>query len=139
MYCLDASVIVNSFFPKEQNSQFSSKLMQNIRVSQAVVYLPEIVLPEISSAIARGTDNPELAMEFVEQILKVPTFIFIPVERDISFLASEIAAECRLKGADSIYVATAKYFDVPLVTLDSDQREKARKLIKVFHPKEITP
>ncbi|MBU0951954.1 MAG: PIN domain-containing protein [Elusimicrobia bacterium] len=96
MYCIDASVIVNSFFPKESNYQFSSKLIKTIRISQTAVYLPEIILPEISSAIARGTNDSELAIEFVEQILAIPTFNFIPVERDISFLAAEIASKYRL-------------------------------------------
>ncbi|OGS21905.1 MAG: hypothetical protein A2252_09065 [Elusimicrobia bacterium RIFOXYA2_FULL_39_19] len=137
MYCIDASVIVNSFFPKESNYQYSSKLINSIRVLQKAVYLPEIILPEISSAIARGTNDSALAIEFVEQILTIPTFNFIPIDREISFLAAEIASKYRLKGADSIYVATAKYFDVPLITLDLDQKEKASPLIDVFTPKEI--
>jgi len=39
--------------------------MQNIRDRGITIIIPEIVLPEISSAITRGKDNPEKALEFV--------------------------------------------------------------------------
>ena len=137
MYCLDASVILNSFFPKEIHHQYSSKLLKTIHSDGINIYLPEIILPEISSAIARGTNDSILAIEFIEQLMAVPTFNFIPIDREISFIAAELAAKYRLRGADSIYVATSKYFDVPLITLDQHQKEKANQCINVFTPKEI--
>ena len=137
MYCIDASVIVNSFFPGESHHQDSRELMKKIQTNQINVYLPEIILPEVSSAIARGTNDSDLAIEFVEQLLAIPTFNFIPIDREISFLAAELAARYKLKGADAIYVATAKYFNTPLITLDLHQKEKAHLCINVFTPKEI--
>ena len=37
-----------------------------------------------------------------------------------------LAAELGLRGADSVYVAVASRLDLPLVTFDIDQRERAR-------------
>jgi len=137
MYCLDASVILNSFFLKESHHQYSHELLKTIQNEGISIYLPEIVLPEVSSAIGRGTNDSKLAIEFAEELLSVPTFNFIPIDREISFLAAELAARYKLKGADAIYVATAKYFNVPLITLDLQQKEKAHHSINVFTPKEI--
>ena len=45
--------------------------------------------------------------------------------------AAHLAAELGLRGADSTYVAVAARLDLPLVTLDIDQGERAAKRIKV--------
>jgi len=137
MYCIDASVIVNSFFPKESQHQYSYELMKYIHASQTIVYLPELVLPEISSAIVRGTADSELAIEFIKQMLAIPFFNYIPIDRDISFSAAEIAAISKLKGADAIYIAVSKYFNISLITLDIRQKEKGSSFIQVYTPKEI--
>ena len=60
------------------------------------------------------------------------------MEMDHSLLleAAQLAAELGLRGADSTYVAVAARLDLPLVTLDVDQRERAGKRVKVM---EISP
>ena len=60
------------------------------------------------------------------------------MEMDHSLLleAAQLAAELGLRGADSTYVAVATRLDLPLVTLDVDQRERAGKRVKVM---EISP
>ena len=46
--------------------------------------------------------------------------------------AAKLAAELGLRGADSTYVAVAARLDLPLMTLDIDQREKAAKRIEIL-------
>lgn len=137
MYCIDASVITNSFFSKESHHKESHELLKHIRDNQISVYFPEIVLPEISSAISRGTNDANLAIEFIEELLAIPSFNFIPIDREISFLAAELAARYKLRGADAIHVATAKYFNIPLITLDLHQKENAKLCVNTFTPKEV--
>lgn len=57
MYCIDASVFINSEIEGEQFHDYSAKLMQTIKKEGITIIVPEIALPEISSAIARGTDD----------------------------------------------------------------------------------
>ena len=49
------------------------------------------------------------------------------VEMDNSLLreAAKLTAQLGLRGADSTYIAVASRLDLPLVTLDTDQRERA--------------
>ncbi|MFQ6088646.1 MAG: type II toxin-antitoxin system VapC family toxin [Candidatus Methanofastidiosia archaeon] len=136
MYCLDASVLVNSFMKKEKHHKASKELRERMKKEGTSAILPEIVLPEVSSAIARGTDDPHLALEFVKNLRNIPNFIFIPIDSEISNLATKFAAERKLKGVDSVYVAISYIFNVKLITLDKEQKEKSKDLIDVLTPEE---
>jgi len=48
----------------------------------------------------------------------------------------EIAAACALRGADAVYVATARRMDATLLTLDRELRERAEPMAKVRTPGE---
>ena len=61
----------------------SRKLFNKIEREEIIIILPEIILPEVSSAIARGTDNIQLALEFIEDMKNIRNFIFIPIDREI--------------------------------------------------------
>ena len=136
MYCLDASVITNSFIIREEFHEFSKKLMDKIREKDISVVLPEIVLPEVASAIGRGVNNEKIALAFVETMRKIPNFTFIPIDRELSLLSSRFAAENRLRGCDAVYVAVAYLFDAKLITLDRQQKERANGLIEAMTPME---
>lgn len=136
MYCLDASVITNSVIEKEEHHEFSKKLLDKIEEEKILVIVPEIILPEIASAIARGTDDEKKALDFVNKLVEFPNFIFIPVDRELALLSSDIAAKYRLRGSDSIYVSICKLFELKLITLDKEQKERAIKVIEVKTSKE---
>ncbi|MCX9011672.1 MAG: type II toxin-antitoxin system VapC family toxin [Candidatus Methanoperedens sp.] len=123
MYCIDASVFINAEIEGEEFHEYSAKLMQNIKDRGITIIVPEIVLPEISSAIARGTDDTENAWEFVKELKQIPNIVFIPVDRELADHASQLAAEYRLRGCDSIYVAVASLFRAKLISLDRQQIE----------------
>jgi len=46
--------------------------------------------------------------------------------------AAQLAAQLGLRGADSTYVTVAARLDLPLMTLDIDQKERAARRIKVL-------
>ena len=49
MYCIDASVIINSEIEGEDFHEYSRDLMKHIREKNIMVFVPEIVCAEISS------------------------------------------------------------------------------------------
>lgn len=134
MYCLDASVIVNSIIEKEDYHEHSKNLMLKIKNQNILVVLPEIALPEIASAISKGTGNAELSLQFIKELRRIPNFVFIPVDADISDFASRLAAEKQLRGADAVYVAIASIFNMKLITLDEEQRRKSKDIVKAITP-----
>ena len=136
MYCIDASVFINSEIEGEQFHEYSAKLMQKIRERGITIIVPEIVLPEISSAIARGTDDPENALEFVKELKQIPNIVFVPIDMELAEESSRLAAQYRLRGCDAIYVAVAFMFNARLISLDKQQSERAAECIEVATPRE---
>lgn len=136
MYCIDASVITNSEIEKEELHEYSKKLMQRIKKEGITVIVPEIVLPEIASALSRGTEDAEKALKFVKELRRLPNFVFIPIDSELADSASDLAAKYGLRGCDSIYAAAASLFGIKLITLDSEQRTKASECINALTPQE---
>ncbi|MBU4481622.1 PIN domain-containing protein [Candidatus Parcubacteria bacterium] len=97
--------------------------------------LLSIAFPEIASAIARGTKNPQDALAFCRELRKLPSFVFISIDETISQLSVEIASKYFLKGADSIYVAIALKYGISLATLDKDQEKKGSKIVNIVNIK----
>lgn len=136
MYCIDASVFINSIIEGEQFHEYSAKLMQKIKNKGITIIVPEIALPEISSAIARGTNDTLKALDFVRELIQIPNVVFVPIDRELADEASRIAAEYRLRGCDAIYAAVAYMFNVKLITLDKQQSERGSECIDVASPQE---
>lgn len=136
MYCIDASVIINSELDGEKFHEHSARLMVKIREKGITIIVPEIILPEISSAISRGTDDTEKPLESVEELKQIPNIVFIPIDRELTDNASRLAAEYRLRGCDAIYVAVASMFSARLISLDKQQSERAADYIEVATPLE---
>jgi predicted nucleic acid-binding protein len=102
MYCLDASVLINSEIEGEEHHEFSRRLIDKIRENRIAVVVPEIALPEVASAIARGTGDADKALEFVKTLRQLPNFVFVPIDRELSDSSSKLAAEHKLRGCDAI-------------------------------------
>jgi len=134
MYCIDASVIVNAQLPKEPYSSESKAVLDLIKQRNMKVFLPEVVIPEITSALTRATKDPKIAYEFAMSLRDLSNFSFVPVDSHLANLAAWIISKTNLKGADAIYVALAFDYNLELITLDREQLEKSKKLIKVRKP-----
>lgn len=93
---------------------------------------PSLLLAEIGGAISRRTTS-SLALKAIEQVQSLPGLQLIEMEHSLIRDAAHLAAELGLRGADSTYVAVAARLDLPLITLDADQRQRAAKHVKVLN------
>ena len=91
---------------------------------------PSLVLAEIGGAISRRT-TPSLGRKAIEQVQNLPGLQLIGMENSLLLEAAQLAARLGLRGADPVYVAVAARLDLPLATLDIDQRERASKRIRI--------
>ena len=96
---------------------------------------PSLLLAELGGAISRRT-TPSLGLKAIQQVQNLPGLQLVEMDHSLLLEAAQLAAELGLRGADSTYVAVAARLDLPLVTLDVDQRERAGKRVKVM---EISP
>ena len=96
---------------------------------------PSLLLAELGGAISRRT-TASLGLKAIQQVQNLPGLQLVEMDHSLLLEAAQLAAELGLRGADSTYVAVAARLDLPLVTLDVDQRERAGKRVKVM---EISP
>jgi predicted nucleic acid-binding protein len=92
---------------------------------------PSLLLAEIGGAISRRTTS-SLGLKAVEYVQSLPGLQLVEMEDSLLREAAKLAAELGLRGADSTYVAVAARLDLPLITLDIDQRERAKKRVTVL-------
>lgn len=92
---------------------------------------PSLLLAEVGGAISRRTTS-SLGLKAVEQLQNLSGLQLIEMEHSLIQEAAQLADELRLRGADSVYVAVAARLDVPLATLDADQRGKSIYRITVL-------
>lgn len=92
---------------------------------------PSLLLAEIGGAISRRTTS-SLGLKAIEYVQNLPGLQLVEMEDSLLREAAQLAAELGLRGADSTYVAVAARLDLPLITLDIDQRERAKKRVTVL-------
>jgi predicted nucleic acid-binding protein len=131
---IDASVFVSAFTPTETAHQASKAVMLSIRQQAVPIIVPVLVLPEISAALARGQNKPDLGKAFVQELKNFPNTTFIDLDSSLADLAVEVAANHRLRGSDAVYAAVALRFGTQLITLDREQLERLPKVLDVRAP-----
>jgi predicted nucleic acid-binding protein len=133
---VDASVLINAFNPAEPHHADSNRLMAHVRSHGIPVIAPTLALPEVAAAIARTTGDSETAQRFAEQLRILPGLILVPLDETLALQSAQVAAENRLRGSDAVYGATALRFGSPLVTLDGEQLERLKPMLRTLTPRQ---
>ena len=136
MVVIDASVYVSRLRRQEVYHVESVRLLEAITAHEVSVLCPEILLPEVAAALARGLDDTELACRAAAHLRRLPGHRFVAVDRALSGAAARLAAECRLRGCDAIYAALAQREGARLITWDKQQRERAVAVVETLTPAE---
>ncbi len=131
VFTVDASVFVSAFIPSEPAHQASKDFLLQVRQKGALLIVPTLVIVEIAAAIGRGQGKPDLGYAFAMEVNRFPDITFIPLDDDLAEEAAKIAASHRLRGSDAVYVAVARRFAAALVTLDSEQAQRAAPRVPV--------
>lgn len=132
---VDASVWVARLVPQDIFYE-PVKTWFSDRIEEDDQFLaPSLLLAELGGVISRRT-TPSLGRKAIEQVQNLPGLQLVEMEQILMREAAQLAAELGLRGADSTYVAVAARLDVPLATLDVDQRERAAGRIKVLEIQE---
>ena len=130
MFVVDASVWVSRFVSTDVYHAPSRRWLESLLDADTIVAAPALLLPEVSAAIARRTHRSDLALRAVSLLQRLPNARFTIIDAELARSAAELAAELRLRGADSIYVSMAQTLGVPIVTWDKEQRERASPRIE---------
>jgi predicted nucleic acid-binding protein len=128
---VDASIWVSRLVSEDVFHAKTRDWIKARRAENAEFLAPSLLLAEVGGAISRRTGEPELGKKAINQLQNLPGLRLVEMDKDLMREAAQLAAELGLRGADSTYVAVAARLDLPLVTLDADQKERAEKKVPV--------
>lgn len=137
MYVVDASVWVSRFVGGDVHHEASYLWLAGLVQERTAIAAPALLLPEVAGAIARRSGRPELATRALSLLQRLPNVRLVPIEVELSQLAGRFAADQALRGADAVYVSLAYRLGIPLVTWDTEQRERGPTNISVFTPQDL--
>lgn len=133
---LDASVWLAAISSGEQQHARCAALVESLVERRVPLHQPGLFMIEVCATIARRTQDSALAMAAGEAALAVPYLTLYPLDQALAAEAAQVAAACALRGADAVYVATARHAGATLLTLDAEVRERARGVVAVRTPDE---
>lgn len=138
MIVADVSVWVNRFLPEDAFHQASRAWLIETTTAGVALVAPAIVLAEVSGSIARRTGNDQLGYQIAQQIRQLSTLQLLSVDDALGQLAARVASTStyRLRGADAVYLAVAQRLQIPLVSWDREQLERAAALVRTYQPGE---
>ena len=128
---LDASVWISRLVSQDEFHAAVKSWMEEQREAGVQFISPALLLAEVGGAISRRTGEPVLAKRAITQLENLLGLRLVEMDNELVRQAAKLAAELGLRGADSVYVAVARRLDLPLVTFDVDQRERAGERIAV--------
>lgn len=134
MFVVDASVWVSVLLPQDVHHRAAQRWLDARLASGETIVSPVLLLSEVGGAIARQTESPATAVRALTIIESIPGLRLVPVDHRLGRAAAALAVQLGLRSADAVYVAVAAHLKIPLVTLDAEQRERARELIEVRTP-----
>jgi len=131
----DASIWASCLIPEDVFHSTSTHWLKMQHNQGANLFAPTILITEIAGVIRRQTGQATLAHRAVNTLLEITGLTLIEMNYTMVQKASELAADLGLRGADAYYVAVADYFQIPLVTYDEDQFNRAKSvLVSVLKP-----
>jgi len=130
-FVLDASIWASRLVPQDEFHEAVKAWMEGQRAADVQFISPALLLAEVGGAITRRTADPALGKQAIEQIEHLPGLRLVEMDNSLLREAAKLAAELGLRGADSTYVAVASQLNLPLVTLDTDQRERAKVRVTI--------
>lgn len=134
MAVVDASVILAAILPGEPGHKASKAWLDNLIQSGGQFSAPAVLLSEVAAPLGRAYNQPQQAKQIINTLTNAPFVNLVTITIPLANRAAEIAADYKIRGCDSLYVALAEALNEELITLDNQQRERAKGLIQTNHP-----
>ncbi len=131
---VDASVWVAIFRENDVHHGASIEFLDWVVANQQELNIPNLALAEIAGVFARQTGKARLASRTVRTVLALPRLQRHGLNDALADRAAVLAANCKLRGADAVFVALAEALDQPLITLDREILERSSLVVEVEAP-----
>ena len=131
---VDASVWVAMFRDNDVHHGASVAFLDAAVAKQADLQIPNLALAEIAGVFARQTGQSRLATRTVRAVLAIPRLQRHGLNDALADRAAALAARCRLRGADAVYVALAEALAETLITLDQEILDRSSVVVRSVTP-----
>ena len=138
LFTIDASVFVAACQRSEPGHIASRALLEAMIHVDVPLIEPAILPVEVAAALRRTGHDVALSLEFAESIFALSYLTLQPVDERLARRAAALATQCRLRGADALYVTVAAQYGARLVTLDAEQLERAPATLGACKPEAAT-
>jgi predicted nucleic acid-binding protein len=131
---VDASVWVAMFRHNDVHHGASVAFLDLAVSTQQDLHIPNLALAEIAGVFARQTGKARLATRTVRAVLALPRMQRHGLNDALSDRAAALAARCKLRGADAVYVALAEALDEPLISFDQEILDRCVGIVSTVTP-----
>lgn len=133
---VDASVWIAVFREDDVHHDVSVRFLEAAINAGQDLHVPNLALAEIAGVFARQTGSGERASETLSAVLAMPRLRRHEFTAPAADRAAVIAASCKLRGADAVYVSLAEALGRPLVSLDGEILARASRIVPALTPAE---
>ena len=131
---IDASIWVSQFRLQDVNRPPTRLWMKQYTTVNGLMIAPAFLLIEVAAAISRRTGEPALAKKAIEDLNDADIIQFVDTNAGLIQAAVDVAINLQLRAGDAIYVALARQLNIPLISWDKEQLQKASTIITTYTP-----
>ena len=131
---IDSSVFVSAARPGEPGNAESTSFLSWVRKLRPRLFLPTLVIAEVAAALSRTGSAAGLAQQYALAIGQLPNSVLVALDEGLARQAAALGAQHKLRGADSVFLASAALFAAELVTLDRQQLERGSAIVPTLSP-----
>jgi len=110
--------------------------MEEYITKGGLLVAPTLLLIEVAASISRRTGQAIQAQEAVNRLYSISQLQIAPIDAALVQTAVEVSINFQLRAGDATYVALAHQLNIPLVSWDKEQLQRAGSLVAAYTPGE---
>jgi predicted nucleic acid-binding protein len=131
---VDASVWVSWLRPQYINHIASGIWLDQYIAKGGLLVEAALLLIEVAASISRRTGQAIQAKEAINTLRSISKIQIASLDSALVQVAVDAAIDLQTRAGDSIYVALAYQLNLPLVSWDREQLQRAKRLIVTYTP-----
>ena len=131
---IDSSVFVSAARQAETGNAESTSFLAWVRESRPRLFLPTLLMAEVAAALSRTASAAALAQRYALAIGQLPNTFLVALDEGLACQAAALSVQHKLRGADSVFLASAALFAADLVTLDREQLQRGSSVVQTLSP-----
>ena len=131
---IDASVWVSRLVQQDTNHNASRLWVNRYIAAGGLLVAPALLAIEVAASISRQTGELTLAKAEAKNLYSIPSIRLMSLDSGLVWAAVDVAADPQLRTGDATYVAVAHQLNIPLVSWDKEQLQRARSLTVTYTP-----